>query len=85
MGQIGNGLDGALENAVLHFVEQEGKNNGSWKTENNVVNTDEQGVSDGPAKVNALEEAHKVVKAHPFAPEYSLCGHIVFKGDGDAV
>ena len=62
MGEVDNGLDGLLDGKRLHFVQQDRQHDGNGKKEDDLVDADDDGVTEGRQEVRPSEGPLEVIK-----------------------
>jgi hypothetical protein len=65
VGQIGDGLGEAFVSVMPHLVEQEGQNNGSGKTKQEIIKTDKKGIPQKAKKIGGIKKPDKMFQAYP--------------------
>ena len=71
MGEVGDGLDGALEEKVTHFVEQECEDYGDGETDEEFIEADDDGVAKDFKEFGQGEQGLEVLEADPGAAQKS--------------
>ena len=86
MGQVADRLHGALEVALMHFVEEQRQDDRRREPPEQPVQTDEERVAKHPAKVgSAVEQPYEVVEADPLAAPYAVEEPVFLERDDDPV
>ena len=81
MGDVTDGLNQLFEFFPAHLIQQQRKQDGRWKTEQQHAQADGHRVADSTPGKGAVEELAEVFQPYPFALPYSLIRTVIFKGD----
>jgi hypothetical protein len=81
VGQITDSLNGFFEVGTFEFGEEQRKDNGRRKTEDQFIKADYQGIGKNFLKTLGPEETLKVFKPHPGTAGYAKTEIEILKGD----
>ena len=80
MGQINDGLEGALEKFQPDLIEQDGKGDGNEDVQDQLGEGDDQGIHEYLPSVRKAEDEFIVLQSDPFGAEKPFCRNVVLEG-----
>jgi hypothetical protein len=69
---------------MVYFIDEKSKEDGSGKTENNLVYIEKQGIPDKPQYIRAAQKFFEMLKSYPTAPEEPQGRLVILKSNNSA-